>query len=245
MDLFHKTASVHPLANPLKTKPFFAILNASLGEDIMNSLQKAGLYAFSALTMLAQGCGKNSDPTPAGPVEPIKTVNATVVFNADEKSVIETFVGFDTGYKFDFDLKLKTSEGNITTALNLPEPYTLKVMTDNIKIAPQSPANAVSPNLASIDPNKPILVVVADDGSFGTIETPDPETKKMVRQNVAAITVKTNTTTGVSTVGLKKPLEITGDLKNLLQNVSQSTGKILPTRAMVENLSTAATYLPY
>lgn len=243
MDLFHKTASVHPLANPLKTKPFFVILNASLGEDIMNSLKKAGLYAFSALTMLAQGCGKNSDPAPVKPTEPTKTVDATVIFNAGKNDKLKVFGAYDAATKsimYDFDLQFNTPSGSLVTGLDLNEPYKL-VVPDNLQIAPESPANAASPNVAAKDPNKAILTVIALDGSWGKINVVDPETKELVTQNVVAITVKTDDKTGVATEGMKNKSEF----ETILTSVRKYTGTLLDKKASVSGFSTNATYTPY
>ncbi|WP_147276947.1 hypothetical protein [Runella aurantiaca] len=213
----------------------------------MNTIQKAGFYAFSALTMLAQGCGKNSDPTPVGPIEPTKTVDAAVVFNVGQNDKLKVFGAYDAATNTimnDFDLQFNTPSGSIITGLDLNEPYKL-VVPDNLQIAPESPANAASPNFAAKDPNKAILTVIAKDGSFGTIDVMDPETKKLVRQNVVAITVKTDDKTGIATEGMTKAIKTSGGFNGLLESVRKNTGTLLNTKASVSGFSTNATYVPY
>lgn len=66
--------------------------------------------------------------------------------------------------------------------------------------------------------------MIAKDGSFGTIDVVDPETKKLVRQNVVAITVKTDDKTGIATEGMTKAIKTSGGFNGLLESVRKIRG---------------------
>jgi hypothetical protein len=174
MDLSHKTTSLTTLANPLKTKRFFAVLNASiLRRNVVNYAQKAFLYTATALTMLGQGCKKTEQPTPA-PVEPVQKAEKVILqiyANADSyirfRSVLNPGVPQNDaqGIGYAYDLRLYEQNFKAETTANPVKPdvyeaFTVTVNQENIE---ENNSTAV---LKLKDSSKSFMDIAADDGSF-------------------------------------------------------------------------------
>ncbi len=230
MDLFHKTAADHPSANPLKTKRFFAILNASPGEDAMTvvsdfvdaakniageiRLGSKSLLTSLAFTTMLTGCGENSGPgsenvTPKKDPVVVKRV-LYVEADSDDYFELTGFVDPNKKLKLGANAVIKNDIGDITAAgSQLPIKYYTEAFSDN------AVPGSTSDHLTSKYPNKGFFRLMAENGAILSQMTVGDTTYQFIGAEIGGKDVLVK--------GLKSFNDITGGTDKTFANINANS----------------------